>query len=350
MTPLIHLILLLLAWLICQPLPQKAVPAILTAFGVIAVTLFAPVASAVILLTVIQAGIMVIFFSRLERRSSLRKWGPYIIFLNLLFVDFHESILGLPVATLAISFSVIRIFMTTRQLLSSRKGLQRTDVVWILAAAFYLPAVVIGPVFSGMELQKQYRTGHPPEPELRDARMVFQGLVLALLVATAFSYGAIVTSTFSYPGNQFSSIVTPVFLFISLFAAFWGQSLIAEHTSRFFGIKLPVNFDHPWKARSIKDFWQRWHRSMAEFVLQYIYLPLSLRGFSPKLATIIAFTFMGVWHNVSFGYLVWGVAHGTLLAYAPIPGPSRSQQIASRALLWVVVIFLSWFANYGPWS
>ncbi|OED49409.1 hypothetical protein AB838_06965 [Rhodobacteraceae bacterium (ex Bugula neritina AB1)] len=340
MTPLIHLMLILAAWLLCQPLPQKAALPVLTLFGGIAVTLFAPMAALFILLTALEAALMVLVFSKLDRKSGWRKWGTYLLLLNLLFVDFNALILGLPVVTLAISFSVIRIFMTARQLLTSRKGLHAPDVIWILAAAFYLPAIVIGPVFSGLDLQKQYRANAAPVPALRDCRMVLQGLVLALMVATFFGEYA----------DRLPGPLAAVFLFLSLFAAFWGQSLIAEHSSRFFGITLPVNFDHPWKARSIKDFWQRWHRSMAQFVLQYIFLPLNLRGLPPRLATVAAFTFMGIWHNVSPGYLIWGLSHGILLAYAPEPGTARWQVLTSRLLLWPAVIFLSWFANYGPWS
>jgi D-alanyl-lipoteichoic acid acyltransferase DltB (MBOAT superfamily) len=140
------------------------------------------------------------------------------------------------------------------------------------------------------------------------------------------------------------------FLFLQLFAAFWGQSLIAEHTSRFFGLPLPVNFDQPWKARTIKDFWARWHRSMAQFVLQYIFLPLNLKGVSPKIATVCAFVFMGVWHNLSLGYFVWGVAHGTLLAFDRDVSKNRIVRLCNQIVLWIIVISLSWFANYGPWS
>ncbi|MGH1460645.1 MAG: MBOAT family O-acyltransferase [Neptuniibacter sp.] len=351
MTPLIHLMLLLLAWVICQPLSQKAAIPVLTVLGIISVMIFAPVAALFILLMVAEAALMVILFTRFDRGSGWRKWGAYLILFNLLFVDFNEPILGLPVATLAISFSTIRIFMTAKQLLSSRKQLHQLDLVWILAAAFYLPAIVIGPVFSGTDLKKQYRSNKPPTPVLRDARMVLQGLVLALLVAAAFNQSFIERIIHYYRIEPLHDSVIAPLLFISLFAAFWGQSLIAEHSSRFFGIRLPVNFDHPWKARSIKDFWQRWHRSMAQFVLQYIFLPLNLRGVPPRLATVIAFTFMGAWHNLSLGYLIWGMMHGILLAYAPSePEGGGWKTLVNRVILWFVVIFLSWFANYGPWS
>ena len=340
MTPLIHLMLILAAWALCQALPRKMYIPVLTVMGALAIGIFAPVALIFILVSSLEAALLVRLLVRLDRGSGLRKWGLYALLPNLLFVDFNALLLGMPVATLAISFSLIRIFMTARQILTSRKGFDRSELVWIFAAAFYLPAIVIGPVFAGQDLRKQHRAADWPAPTLRDARMVLQGLVLSIVVAAWF---------FRY-ADVLLPPLTAVFLFLSLFAAFWGQSLIAEHSSRFFGIHLPVNFDHPWKARSIKDFWQRWHRSMAQFVLQYIYLPLNLRGLNPRLATVAAFAFMGVWHNVSAGYLVWGICHGLLLVYAPEPDDRRLRNLIIRVGTWIAVISLSWFANYGPWS
>lgn len=334
MQPLQHLILILLVWPLCRVLPRHAAVHILGVAGLISVAIFAPVAAGFILLSVIEAGIMVIWFGRLDRSSNWRKYGPYLLLINLLFVDFHNWILAMPVATLGISFSTIRIFMTAKQLLNSRKKIPLSDVYWIFPAAFYLPAIVIGPVFSGTSLRDQNRAESFKPVELRDYRMVLQGLVLVLLISPAFG---------STTGNW-------LFLFLQLFAAFWGQSLIAEHTSRFFGYRLPVNFDHPWKARNIKEFWARWHRSMAQFVLQYIFLPLNLKGVPPKLATVAAFVFMGAWHNLSLGYFVWGLCHGLLLAYSGDVSENRFRRVVTRIFTWVIVVSLSWFANYGPVS
>ncbi len=346
MQPLEHLILILAAWVVCQALPRRHWVHMLTLAGICAALIFAPVAGIFILLTVLEAMLMVIGFSRLARGSNWRQYGPYLLLINLLFVDLHGWLLAMPVATLAISFSTVRIFMTAKQLLGSRKKLPTGDIYWILPAAFYLPAIVIGPVFSGTDLRDQNRTQTRPEPVLRDARMVLQGLVLAVLVSPFLGK---VVMQLEYRDLDAFTTDWP-FLFGQLFAAFWGQSLIAEHTSRFFGYRLPVNFDEPWKARTIKEFWARWHRSMAGFVLQYIFLPLNLRGVPPKLATVAAFVFMGVWHNLTIGYFVWGLCHGLLLAYSGEPSENLIRRNLMRVVLWVVVISLSWFANYGPFS
>jgi len=298
MQPLEHLILILLAWCLCLPLPQRFNIFVLTCVGIFSVLIFASAAAIFILICAAEATVMVLYFRNLNRNSNWRKYGPYLLFLNLLFVDLHQWILLMPIATMAISFSIVRIFMTAKQLLGSRKKLPPEDMCWILVAAFYLPAVVIGPVFSGTDLRDQHRSVVKEKVVLRDYRMVLQGLVLAVLVSPGFGQ---ISTSLEQKGFDAVGADWP-FLFLQLFAAFWGQSLISEHTSRFFGYRLPVNFDHPWKARTIKEFWARWHRSMAQFVLQYIFLPLTLRGISPKLATVAAFVFMGVWHNLTIGY------------------------------------------------
>lgn len=363
MPPLQHFIVIMAVLALCQFMPRHFRAGALTLSGFAIIAAFAPAAALFILLSATEAALLVLWLGRIDRKSSLRKNLPYVILLNLFFVDIHQLMFGVPLAMLAVSFSMIRIFMTAKQILNSRKALQQSDVVWIYAAAFFLPAIIIGPVFSGTDLKKQHRDGADTAVVLRDYRMILQGLILSILASPFL--GELQTripklaDALFVPDSVGHGVVTGIsdfffttwiLLFLQLFAAFWGQSLVAEHTSRMFGFRLPVNFDCPWKARTIQEFWKRWHRSMAQFVLQYIFLPLNLRGISPKLATIAAFVFMGLWHNLSFGYFVWGLCHGMLLVFVPDPGENRLKQIAFRLLLWVCVITLSYSANYGPYS
>lgn len=339
-SPLQHLFILLFAWLICQVIKTRDSVHVLTVLGGLACVVYAPVAALVIALVILQGVLWVSVLCRLERSSKWRQYGPYLLLPNLLWVDFDNLLLGLNVATLGISFSTIRIFMTTKQLVSARKPPQTAESYWIAVSGFYLPALVIGPVFSGLDLRKQYDARTDVQVELRDHRMILQGLILAILVSPFLA------APMNAPSQLPIMFAAPL-LFLQLFAAFWGQSLIAEHSSRLFGYRLPVNFDRPWQATTPKDFWARWHRSMAQFVLQYIFLPLNLLGVGPRLATIAAFVFMGLWHNLSIGYMIWGVCHGIMLAFSPNEMPSGPRAILMRLGLWVVVITLSYIANYS---
>lgn len=342
--PLAHFIFVLGAYLLFCLAGRGSAAPLLTLLGLAFTLIFAPVAALWIALMVAVASCLFLLLRGRPRDNGWRQYGPYLILPGFLFVDLHPLGFGLNVETLAISFSTIRIFMTTKQLLQSRKAMERRDAAWIAVAAFYLPALMVGPVFSGTDLKKQAAEASVKPVGLRDYRMVLQGLVLAILV----NPGLGLLKDMMVSPEQLGApdwTAAPLY-FLQLFTAFWGQSLIAEHTSRFFGFRLPVNFDAPWKAANIREFWSRWHRSMAEFVMQYIFLPLNLKGISPRVATVSAFLFMGLWHNLTWGYALWGAAHGALLAFWPKREFAGATGLAIRIATWAVVVGLSYIANF----
>lgn len=343
--PLSHLCFILAAWLVCLGLRFRASEVILAVGGVAFLLVYAPLAAGWIALTAAEGCALFLAFRNREREDGWRKYGAYLVLPNFLAVDVHPLVMGFNAETLAISFSTIRIFMTTKQLLSARKPEAASATGWVFVSGFYLPALLIGPVFSGLDLRKQKREGMPYVATLRDTRLLLQGFMLAALANPA---AGIVIDAMKDPHRyDLPAIAAAPILFLQLFTAFWGQSLIAEHSSRYFGYVLPVNFDMPWRATDIRDFWQRWHRSMAQFVMQYIFLPLNLKGIPPKVATVAAFVFMGLWHNLTPGYLLWGLGHGLLLANWPKEELTGIKRSLGTLLTWIVVISLSYMANFG---
>jgi len=107
---------------------------------------------------------------------------------------------------------------------------------------------------------------------------------------------------------------------------FSGYSDIAIGLARMMGIRIPANFNWPYLAVSIQDFWKRWHISLSTWIRDYVYIPLGgnrcgpLRRFSNAL---IAFALCGLWHGPAWNFVVWGVYHGLGLgicaAYRSIP-------------------------------
>lgn len=82
-----------------------------------------------------------------------------------------------------------------------------------------------------------------------------------------------------------------------------------------FNIQIPVNFDSPYKARNIADFWNRWHITLTRFFMKYIYIPLggSRKGNVRTYVNImIVFIVSGIWHGAGYTYIVWGLLHGAL--------------------------------------
>jgi len=346
--PLSHFLFILMAWVLLSLVRFRFCTEVLGFMGAVFIAIFSPIAMLVILITALQAGLIVWVLLRFPRSNPWRKYLAYVLLINLFFVDFHELLLGFPISIIAISFSTIRIMMTAKDILTERGESQGGRYKWILISAFYLPAVVVGPVFSGYVLREQAALEKKPTTGLKNHRLLLQGLVLSTIAAAYFS-------TISQQ-PVFTEVLPlrALVLFLLLFSSFWGQSLIAEQSSLFFGYKIPQNFDEPWKAKSIREFWARWHRSMARFVMQYIFLPLQLRGVHPKLATVLAFVFMGLWHNVSVGYLLWGIVHGLCLSFWPENTASgwkkRLFTWASIVTTWIIVIGMSYLANYSGLS
>ncbi|MEL7354834.1 MAG: MBOAT family protein [Cyanobacteria bacterium P01_A01_bin.116] len=103
---------------------------------------------------------------------------------------------------------------------------------------------------------------------------------------------------------------------LQLYFDFSGYSDMAIGIARTFGIKLPLNFNSPYKADSISDFWRRWHITLSHFLRDYLYIPLggSRRGSLIRYRNlIITMTLGGLWHGAGWTYVVWGLLHGVYL-------------------------------------
>jgi alginate O-acetyltransferase complex protein AlgI len=132
--------------------------------------------------------------------------------------------------------------------------------------------------------------------------------------------------------NGTSLLIATIFFAFQIYADFSGYTDIALGSARLFGIKLTNNFNRPYFATSIKEFWNRWHITFSNWLRDYIFLPIAFY-LSNKLkkekyflittekwiyliASMITFTICGIWHGEAWTYLVWGVLFGVYLTYA----------------------------------
>lgn len=93
---------------------------------------------------------------------------------------------------------------------------------------------------------------------------------------------------------------------------------MAVDISSMLNIDLPINFDSPYKALSIRDFWKRWHISLTKFLTKYVYIPLEGSKNGVVFAcinTIIVFGVSGLWHGANWTFVLWGLLHGLLSCF-----------------------------------
>ncbi len=130
------------------------------------------------------------------------------------------------------------------------------------------------------------------------------------------------------------------------------------------GIKLPPNFNWPYLAKNIQDFWQRWHISLSSWIRDYVYIPLggNKLGNVRRIANgLIAFALCGLWHGAAWNFIVWGLYHGVGLAicssYRQTLGPIGHAigkvfdrvPLASRAVT-LLYVSIGWLLFFYPLS
>ena len=149
----------------------------------------------------------------------------------------------------------------------------------------------------------------------RAASYMVYGYFLKLMVANRMA--EYTDRIFINPGNHPTmAVIAACFMYtFQIYCDFAGYSMIAVGIAGLFGIELTQNFNAPYMASGMSDFWRRWHVSLSSWLRDYIYIPLggNRKGKLRKyLNTVIVFVVCGLWHGNGLNYLLWGITHGFL--------------------------------------
>ncbi len=186
-----------------------------------------------------------------------------------------------------------------------------------LASALFFPSMTAGPIPRQGQLLEQLRGPFTltAEDGARALLLIAVGLGKKLLIAD-FLANNLVARVFDTPA-LYSSLETLVGVYafaLELYFDFSGYTDIAMAAALLLGIRLPENFRQPYLAANLADFWRRWHITFSNWLRDYLFDVLPKRRRHPLLSYSYAFliTFMlgGLWHGISWNFLIWGVLHG----------------------------------------
>ncbi len=251
---------------------------------------------------------------------SLLIYYKYTIFFLNSLISFTELSLAVPNIVLPIGIS----FYTFTQLAFlidayNNKSRHYTFTEYISFVTFF-PHLIAGPILIHRHFIPQLRKtnfGKPTNNRIY-AGLVFFCIGMFKKVMIADSISPVVGVLFD---NSFYLTTleawTACFLYtIQLYYDFSGYSEMAVGLALMMNVKIPINFNSPYKANSIIDFWRRWHISLSYFLKEYLYFPLggSRKGFYRKYFNLL-FTMIigGIWHGAGFTFLIWGIMHGMFL-------------------------------------
>jgi D-alanyl-lipoteichoic acid acyltransferase DltB (MBOAT superfamily) len=219
---------------------------------------------------------------------------------------------------LAISFFT---FQQIAYLVDSYKG-ETNEYDFLNYALFvtFFPQLIAGPIVHHKEMMPQFAN-------IRNKVKNYKNIAIGLFI---FSIGlfkkVVIADTFAIWSNKGFDVsqslsmieawVTSLSYSFQLYFDFSGYTDMAIGAALLFNIKLPINFNSPYQARDIQDFWRRWHITLSRFLRDYIYIPLGgNKVSSPRVYGNLLVTFIlgGLWHGAGWTFIFWGFLHGAAL-------------------------------------
>lgn len=294
----------------------------------------------------------------------INKYAPLTLFILLGFFSYFDfkvdrNFYATTIINFGMSFYTFRLYGALRM---APRLKTKTTLSEFLALTLFFPIFAAGPI----AYQDSFRAALNKSFQYSDwimgflricAGVFFVHFVSAQLTEILYDFSVGRTENFKWNEMEIWEVYFVMMLkFLNLYADFTGYTEIAIGLGLFFGFKIPENFRFPLFTRNIQDFWKRWHLSLSNFIVTYLYLPLAVQFRKPKLALFMSFALVGLWHQISWQYFVWGVGHGAALVlyqqfarlkfHSSVPARVKTAIIPFGTILTLsYVAFLSTFAN-----
>lgn len=284
-------------------------------------------------LSTYYGGYMIQRYEGNKRKQKLISIGIIIINLGILFFFkyynfFMESFIDtfslfgkkLSVSTIKVILPVGISFYTFTALsytidIYQKKITATKDIIAYSAYTMFFPSILSGPISRATKQLPQYfqkrKFGYSKAVEA--VKFIIMGAVMKLCLADRLGiYVDTVYNNFMQH-NGTTLLLTSVLYTIQIYGDFAGYSLMAIGYGKLLGIELQTNFERPYFAKTVTEFWRRWHISLTTWFRDYIYFPLGGNKV-PKLRwmvnIMIVFVVSGLWHGAAYTFLIWGAFHG----------------------------------------
>src|ERR1051326_6894256 len=197
---------------------------------------------------------------------------------------------------------------------------EKSFAAYVLFVTFF-PHLIAGPVLHHSEMMPQFLREQrrvPPKLMLEGLLLFACGLAKKVLIAD--SVAPVVHRAFllaeTHTLGFFDSWYGALAYTVQIYFDFSGYSDMAIGLGLLFGIRLPLNFNSPYRAASIVDFWRRWHMTLSRFLRDYLYIPLGGNRQGPtrrQVNLMLTMLLGGLWHGAAWTFVVWGGLHGLYL-------------------------------------
>lgn len=244
-----------------------------------------------------------------------------------------------------------------------RKGVREVQFIHYGLFVTYFPHLIAGPVLHHAQMMPQFREAgtYRFNPANLTAGLCIFGIGLFKKVVLADGISPYADAVFDAADAGKTPDFAEAWLgslayTLQLYFDFSGYSDMAIGLSWMFNVRLPFNFNSPYKATNISDFWRRWHMSLSQFLRDYLYIALggnrkgAVRRYANLLATMVL---GGLWHGASWSFVLWGTLHGIYLgvnhAFRALCAPHLLQRLDNSRVFAVLAWLLTLLAVVVGW-
>lgn len=228
----------------------------------------------------------------------------------------------------------------------------------ILYFALYIsmfPQLIAGPIVRYIDIEEQLKERSINPNKFGEGAMYFiRGLAKKVVLANTF--GAVYEQVAAMQMGSFSTLtawVGAIAYAFQIYFDFGGYSDMAIGLGKMFGFEFLPNFNYPYIAKSITDFWRRWHISLSTWFREYVYIPLGGNRCTPSrhiLNLLIVWMLTGLWHGAQWNFMFWGLYYGVILILEKYLWGSKIEKLpaAVQHIYAFVLVLFGWVFFFSP--
>lgn len=231
------------------------------------------------------------------------------------------------------------------------KSKPQKNIIFFTLYVSFFGKISMGPIVSYHEMEDQLTNRTLSKAQYASGMVLFsKGLIKKVLLADQLSY------VYSILQNNTSTLgvwLLAISYMLQIYFDFSGYSDMAIGLSRFFGFDFKPNFDHPYTATSVQDFWRKWHISLSQWFRDYLYIPLG--GNRVDKNTYIRNIFIvwfctGLWHGANWTFILWGLYYGCLLLLEKFFLREKLEKLpkAISHIYTLLVVLIGWVFFMSP--
>lgn len=266
-------------------------------------------------------------------------------------IDIPYRVLALPIGISFYTFQAMSYLIDVYR----KEVKPQENVLYFALYISIFPQLIAGPIVRYIDIEEQLKERSINSTKFGEGAMYFiRGLAKKVVLANTF--GSVYEQVAAMQMGSFSTLtawVGAIAYAFQIYFDFGGYSDMAIGLGKMFGFEFLPNFNYPYIAKSITDFWRRWHISLSTWFREYVYIPLGGNRCTPSrhiLNLLIVWMLTGLWHGAQWNFMFWGLYYGVILILEKYLWGSKIEKLPSAVqhIYAFVLVLFGWVFFFSP--